>query len=225
MATEYGFGRVSTNGLVFVSDSADRNSYRGTGTSWLDVSGNAMVGTINNSPTFNTSNGGYFDFDGTDEYVLFTNNTILDTQTPTVEIWIKTNATTQNAIWFEKGIVNQQYSLFQENTTLKWRHALGGINNLEITTATYITTTKWHQVVGTFTSGDRRLFVNGVQVGADTPTGTIGTNTTGVWLGGRGNLASYSFNGSISICRVYNRVLSASEIVQNYNATKARFGL
>lgn len=225
MATEYSSGRVVTNGLVFISDSADRNSYRGTGTSWSDVSGNGMVGTINNSPSFNSSNGGYFDFDGTDEYVLFTNSTVLNTQTPSVEIWIKTNATTQNGIWFEKGVANQQYSLFQEGAGIKWRHALGGINNLEVTTATYITTSKWHQVVGTFVTGDRRLFVNGVQVGNDTPSGTIATNTTGIWLGGRGNLASYSYNGSISICRVYDRVLTPSEILQNYNATKSRFGL
>jgi len=224
MATQYAFGKIVTNGLVLSLDAADRNSYPGSGTTWRDMSGNNITGSLTNSPTFNTSNGGNFGF-VTDDYVIMEENSALNTQTPSVEVWIKTNATNQNGFWFEKGQVNTQYSLFQENTSIVWRQAS---LSQYTTTATYINTTEWAQVVGTYTSGDRKTYINGVLRTSDTQTGTINTNTNGMSIGVYGGFnggRGYYYNGNIAIVRVYNRVLTASEILQNYNAQKSRFNL
>ena len=219
--------KTVTNGLVLSLDAANRKSYLGSGNTWNDLSGINSSGELVNSPTYNSSNLGYFQF-VTDDYVRIPNNTALDTQTPTVEVWVKTNSTNQNGFWFEKGEVNTQYSLFQEGTTIRWRMYIGGITQLSTTTATYMDTANWYQVVGTYTSGTRRLYINGVLVNSDTQSGTIATNAGGMSIGAYGGYTggkSYFYNGNESICRVYNRALSAAEIIQNFNALRGRYGI
>jgi hypothetical protein len=171
---------------------------------------------------------GSLSFDGTDDYIIIPENSALNTQTPTVEVWVKTNATSQNGFWFEKGQVNTQYSLFQEGSVIQWRQNIGGITNLSTTTATYMNTTNWYQVVGTYTSGARRLYINGTLVNSDTQTGTIATNTNGMSIGvygGFNGARGYYYNGNISSVKIYNRALTAAEIQQNFNETRSRFGI
>lgn len=219
--------QVVTNGLVLCLDAANIKSYPGTGTAWNDLSGNGSNGTLTNGPTYNSSNLGFFQF-ATDDFAAIPNNVALDTQTPTVEVWVKTNNTTQNGFWFEKGTVNSQYSLFQEGGSIQWRMSIGGITNLTTTTATYMNTTNWYQVVGTYTSGARRLYINGVLVNSDTQTGTIATSNGGMSIGVYGGFnggRGYYYDGNLSSCKVYNRALTAQEVQQNFNAVRGRYGL
>jgi hypothetical protein len=183
--------------------------------------------------TFTASNltyasNGTLGFNGSNGIITSPNNTALDTQTPTVEVWVKTNATTQNGAWFEKGGINTQYSLFQEGGVIQWRMNIGGVTNLSTTTASFMNTSDWYQVVGTYTSGSRILYINGVQVNSDTQTGTIATNASGMStgaLGGNSGGYGYYFNGNIGVVRIYNRALSANEVMQNFNATRGRYGI
>ena len=212
---------VATEGLVLALDAANTKSYPGSGTTWRDMSTNNIIGTLTNGPTFNSANGGSIAFDGVNDVVLMADNSALNTQTPSVEVWIKTNATNQNGFWFEKGTVNTQYSLFQEGTSIVWRQ---DARSQYTTTATYITTTNWAQVIGTYTSGDRRTYINGILRTSDAQTGAVATNAGGMFIGTYGG-GGYPYNGNVAIVRVYNRILSPSEVLQNYNATKTRFGL
>jgi hypothetical protein len=225
----FGRGIIVRDGLVLDLDAGISASYPGSGTTWTDLSVYSNNGELINSPTYNASNGGHFQF-VTDDYARILNNTALDTQTPTVEVWVKTNATTQNGFWFEKGQVNTQYSLFQEGAAIQWRQSISGIGltNLTTTTATYMNTTSWYQVVGTYTSGARRLYINGTLVNSDTQTGTINNDANGMSIGvygGYSGVRGYYYNGNLAICRIYNKALTATEIQQNYNALKGRFGL
>ena len=216
------------SGLVFTLDAANSKSYPGSGTTWTDISGGGNIGTLAGGPTFSTTVGGIISFDGSNDIVTIPNNVSLDTQTPTVEVWVRTNATNQNGFWFEKGAVNTQYALFQEGGLIQWRMYIGGITQLSTTTAVYMNTSSWYQVVGTFTSGSRKLYINGVLVSSDAQTGTIATDTRGMSIGAYGGTSGtngYFYNGSLAICRVYNRVLSAAEILQNFNAMRGRFNV
>lgn len=222
---------IVRDGLVLNLDAGEPSSYPGSGTTWTDLSGSAITGTLTNGPTYSSSNGGFINFDGTDDMVIMANSTELDTQTPSVEVWVKTNATTQNGFWFEKGIVNTQYSLFQEGTNIQWRQYYSNLTNytnLTTATATYMNTTSWYQVVGTYSSGNRRLYINGVLVNSDAQTGTLATNSGGMSIGVFGGFSGsrgYYYNGSLAICRIYRKSLSEQEVNRNYLATKARFGL
>ena len=158
--------------------------------------------------------------------VTFNNNTALDTQAVTVEVWVNTNATNQNGFWFEKGSVNSQYALFQEGASIQWR--LGPLGDLSTTTATYMTTGTWYQVVGTYTSGNRRLYINGVQVNSNATAGTLSINNSGMSIGvygGATGARGYYYNGNISTVRVYSRNLSPAEVLLNFNANRGRYGI
>jgi len=136
------------SGLVFTLDAANSKSYPGSGTTWTDISGGGNIGTLAGGPIFSTTVGGIISFDGSNDIVTIPNNVSLDTQTPTVEVWVRTNATCQNGFWFEKGAVNTQYSLFQEGVNITWRQyftTLPGINSLVATTATYMNTSNWYK--------------------------------------------------------------------------------
>lgn len=188
-----------------------------------------LIGTRNlipnNGITYTADGGGGLVFDGTNDFISIANDTALDVQTPTVEVWIKTNNTNQNGFWFEKGLVNTQYSLFQEGTNIVWRQKLTSLASQYTTTATYISTSNWAQIVGTYASGDRKTYINGNLVTSDAQSGTIETNSTGMYIGAYGTGTGYFYNGNIAIVRVYNRVLSATEVFQNFNAQRTRFGI
>jgi hypothetical protein len=218
--------RSITDSLVFSLNASDKKSYSGSGTTWLDRSGRGNHGTLVNAPTYNSANRGNFQFLN-NNYISTPNNTALNTQTPSIEVWVKTNATTQNGFWFEKGDVNTQYSLFQEGSVIQWRIHIGaGYSNLSTTTATYMNTSSWYQVVATYSSGFRRLYINGVLVNSDAQSGIISTNSGGGRIGAYGGPSpSYYYNGSLAICKVYNKALTLQEIKQNFNATKSRFNL
>jgi hypothetical protein len=180
--------------------------------------------TNNNTLTVNNlsySTDGGFSFNGSNSVITAPNNTIFDTQTPTVEVWIKTNALSQNGFFFEKGTVNTQYSLFQEGSNIVWRQ---GGNSQYTTTANYINTSNWAHIVGTFTTGSRNTYINGVLVTSDNLSATVGVNSNGITIGSY-NSGGYFYNGSIGSVRVYNRALTASEVAQNFQAQRSLYGV
>ena len=231
--TIYGGPSIVNSGLVFDMDFGSVKCYSGSGSNCYDLSTNILTGELINSPPYaNSINNKYFSFDSTtsSRLIRINNSTSLDTQTPSVEVWIRTNSTNQNGFFFEKGNVNTQYSLFQESASILWRQnfTVGGFNALSVSTSTNITTTAWAQIVGTFSSGSRKIYINGILKNSDTQTGTINTNSGGMSIGVYGGYAGsrgYYYNGDIAIIRVYNIELSANNILNNYNALKGRFGL
>lgn len=220
--------QIVTNGLVFCLDVANLKSYPGTGTAVINLANN-NAGETQNSPTYSANNQGFFSF-SSPRLIRFQDDTTLNTQTPSVEVWIRTNNTNQNGFWFEKGQVNTQYSLFQDGTEIRWRANTGVtfVDLVSVTTSNFINTTNWYQIVGTFTSGSQVLYINGSIAGTGTTIGTISTNAGGMSIGVYGGFSGfrdYFYNGDLSMVRVYNRVLSAAEVRQNFNALRGRYGI
>lgn len=190
--------------------------------------------TSNNTVTANSltyASDNTFSFNGSSNLITFPENALMNTNTPTVEVWIKTNSISQNGFWFEKGQVNTSYSLFQEGTNIVWRTVNSGsppYDSLYATTASYLSTSAWAHIVGTYTSGDKRIYINGVQVTSNAVTGTIATNANGCSVGvygGFNGIRSYYYNGSIGNVKIYNRALTATEVRQNFEAARGRYGI
>lgn len=231
----YGGPDIVTDGLVFDMDFASVKCYPGSGGYCTDLSINSFNGELVNSPPHtNSTNNKFFSFNGAsnNRLIRIPNSILLDIQTPSVEVWIRTNQTNQNGFWFEKGTVNTQYSLFQEGGSIAWRHHISGVGLTTLRTNTVtvagLNATDWFQVTGTYVSGFRKLYVNGVLKNSDSRTGDININTGGMSMGAYGGYSggrSYYYNGDIAIVRVYNKVLSSLEIITNYNALKGRFVL
>lgn len=236
MSNQYG-PRITTSGLVFNMDFGNTKCYPGTGNNCYDLSANTLTGELGVAnlfkPTYSTIvNNSYFVFNGSNTLIRIPNSTALDTNAVSVEVWIKTDNTNQSGFWFEKGIVNSQYSLFQHANYIYWRHRLssGGLGDL-ITNAPItagMNSVDWFHVVGTYTSGTRRLFVNGVIKNSDSLTGNLSVSAGGMSIGAYGGYngsRGYYYDGNLAVVRVYNRSLEAYEVVNNFNANRKRFGV
>jgi hypothetical protein len=166
---------------------------------------------------------GTFSFNGSSNSVIFPENSIFNTQNPTIEVWVKTNALTQNGFWFEKGNVNTQYSFFQEGSNIQWRtHNGSGIVTLSLSSSN-ITNTFYAHCVATIEGGSKKIYVNGVLKTSAAWSSTIPTNANGCSIGVYGGFngsRGYYYNGLIGSVKVYNSGLTADEIAQNYQAQR-----
>jgi hypothetical protein len=246
MATQYAFGKIVTDGLVLALDAADKNSYLGSGTTWRDLSGNNNSGSLVNGPTFNSANGGSIVFDGTDDFV--NNGNILDTDGTSpfsVSVWFRTSSTANGAkSLVSKELLDSPFTGWQLgfNTTTAAVGDIGKVgiaivsNTTEVmrklTTATY-NNGIWHNVVFTYSGSKTRagmlLYINGslavvTESDSSSIVNTI-SNASNYNIGGRNNQTGQVFPGNIANVTHYNKILSASEILQNYNAQKSRFNL
>lgn len=228
---------VVTNGLVLSLDAGDRNSYVSGSTTWLDLAG-TNNGTLTNGPTFNTGSGGSIVFDGANDYINQTLNTSSFTTEATLIMFLKlTNATPSNPS--ETGIERLSADSGKQASHYPWidgsayfgTFQTGGIRVNSISLSSTINRTNWHMITITSSPGvnNWKFYQNTELRHSDNGSDAVSFSTDGVYNFGRSqtyldsNL--YPINGNIATIQLYNRALSASEIQQNYNALKGRFGL
>lgn len=218
---------IVQQGLVLNLDAGNPYSYGGSGTTIYDVSPTALSWTGSNV-TYNSDPVKYFSYNGSNSWLQSSTSAAYDSQTITMECWFYPTTLAQEGFLFEKGAVNTQYSMFLSLTAFYFRTIGGTINNQDLTFAssTYLTANVWNHVICTYNGSTKIIYVNGVQAASVNASGTLQTGQTNQYIGKLGNAGnSYQFNGRIGETRVYNIALSAAQVLQNYNATKGRFGL
>jgi hypothetical protein len=217
---------IVESGLVLNLDAGNIYSYGGAGTTFYDVSPTALSWTINNA-TYNSDPIKYFSYNGSSSWLQSSTSTAYDSQTITMECWCYPNTLSQEGFLFEKGQVNTQYSMFFEsiNATSFVFRTMGTVSNYNLTfnVNTYLTVSAWNHIVCTYNGSSKIAYVNGVQVASVAASGTLPTGQVNQYIGRHSG--GYFFNGRIGESRVYNIALSAAQVLQNYNATKGRFGL
>lgn len=235
MATQYSPKMVS-DGLILCLDAANRKSYPGSGTTWSDLSGNGNNGNLIGGPTFSNSNGGVIVFDGSNDYVSIANSTSLRPSTEvTIECVIRPASTPggwTQIFGYGGGGSNYQlgnYLVFLETGTTIVR-GLARVNNTE-----YRCNTNYTAPVNTYTfitftmkTGDAiRSYFNGVaDITTSLPAGTFTyLGTTGPYEIGYPGAGGSWLIGEMPFMKVYNRALTPQEILQNFNATRSRFGI
>ena len=219
---------IVQQGLVLNLDAGNPYSYAGAGTTFYDVSATALSWTINNA-TYNSSDPKYFSYNGSNSWLESSTSAAYDSQTITMECWCYPNSLNQYGFLFEKGAVNSQYSMFLNQGNVFYFRTIGGtINNqdLSFTTTTYLTVNAWNHIACTYNGSSKVIYVNGVQIATVAASGTLNTGQINQYIGKYGAASNnYPFNGRIAESRVYNIALSAAQVLQNYNATKGKFGL
>lgn len=213
------YGNIVTSGLVLNLDAAKRDSYPGSGTTWRDISGNSNNGTLTNGPTFNSDNYGSIAFDGVDDYVLLPNGLLSGTGDFTVNQFIKPNGSVVGTTFGNFSTGNLQV-LFGTNYIGMWldNNSTYLINPLSQYTTNPVMITASRNGTTTY------FHINGVLQKTGSSSSTIGTPSSQFRLG-TNTATSETYNGGIYTTQIYNRALSPSEILQNYNATKTRYGL
>ena len=236
-----GFTNIVTDGLVLNLDAANLKSYPTSGTTWTDLSRNNNNGTLTNfsnpSPQtiWNSNNGGSIIFDGTNDYVDLgsTINNYIRINLPfTIEVVVNmsVSGTDQAFIgntWDSPGFLIRKLStnsirfiFLQDGGTYRAKDSP-------------VLTSGWYHVVVTYngsgvnTLSNYALYINSSTIGVtDLSNGTITSIVppNNINLGRSGDSDGFAyFNGRMSITRIYNKSLSTSEVLQNYNATKWRF--
>ena len=228
---------IVKNGLVLYLDAGSPNSYYGgRGTVWKDVSGNGNNGTLTNGPTFNSGNGGSIVFDGIDDRVS-RNGSINTGQNFTLNAWIyptllgttrravassSYNYTSQNGWLFCTAGFNVNNTFFF-SAGRDQAYRVAAVNTLSLNQWVYIS------AVCQNGGGSINLYKNGIE----TPYARTLLSTNALTytypqfsVGFRDSAGtSDPYTGNISVVQIYNRALSATEVLQNFNATRARFGI
>ena len=234
-----------TDGLVLCVDAANSKSYVSGSTTWRDISLNSFNGSFVNGPTFNNANGGSIVFDGSNDYISFgavstTSPLSFTSGSFTLEHWVKPTAL-QPGTYFgltnmiltkeiSAGLTINYATQITTSGSVSFIHR-DNSESLIFNTFTIgnILNTVSHLVFAANSSGTQiLLYVNGILSGTQNLTGKPVTpyNSQLVSIGG-GNIGNTNaaFIGNIYVNRIYNRALTAQEILQNYNALKGRFGL
>jgi hypothetical protein len=242
MATNYNyFGNLVTSGLVLDLDAAKVASYPGTGTTWFDISGNGNNGTLTNGPTFTgIGKQAAIVFDGTNDYI----------QTPiqiisrpwTFSTWFNFTSLTVNGgfntffgqdtsisiprgtFYFQKaGITTEGVEANKVNFSIvKTDGSIVPTNGLNV-----LQTNTWYNYTAVLTTTNISLYENGILQNTTTNSDSFITPNTNIVLNAgyyANNISDY-WPGKSSIFQMYNRALSAAEVLQNFNALRGRYGI
>lgn len=213
--------RIVTSDLVLYLDAANYRSYVGSGTTWNDLSLSKNTSSLVNGPTYSSANNGYISFDGTNDYISVNSNAnILSYSEYTKIAWfyvttfstanniISGGVSGQHAFWLY--VSNRLYAGHNGNWSTVTGNTTLSLNTWYFGATTYNNTTGW------------KLYLNGVEDGSSINSTTF-TGNQEILIGAYG--AGNYYSGRIGLVQVYNRTLTAAEILQNYNATKKRYGL
>ena len=223
MAVEYNIAKIVTDGIALALDAGNIKSYPGSGTTWSDLTSNSNDLTLTNGPVYSSTDGGIFDFDGTDDYATTSGSTlsISASQDFSFDAWIKIDDTGINSI-FNIG----DYSLltgFVFYTASPTGNLSVYTNNTFAFSSGAVTANAWAHVALSRSGSTVTVYLN---------TSSVGTFTQSAALSGQFDLAiskyggSYSnaHNGKISNARLYiGKALTSAEVTQNYNALKNRY--
>ena len=228
---------IVTNSLVLCLDAGNPKSYPGTGTAWTDLSRNGNTATAYGSPVYSTDGKGCFDFatatssnsysSGASMGFTFASNMVQTTGNFTFECWIKNPpASGQTGLFSNAGGADG----YRFGPGYDGVYYLIGPNYTESGigwTSSTLNSSLWYHVVATWdrTSAYKiKIYKNGVYENY----GSMPTTQTSFTTAAPGIVRSPCCNvytGKLAVMKVYNKLLSDSEILQNFNATKGRFGL
>mgnify|MGYP001162794550 CR=1 FL=1 len=235
MGILHGNQGIVRDNLTLYYDAGNKYSYIGSGTVLNDLSGNMDTGTLENGATYNSGNGGYIVFDGTNDHISTMNlpSTRFDTGEFTVALWAFTSnldderglISSGNSNWETSG--TWQISLKSNKLKFIIRNDAGGAQ-FNISSSTSPTIDTWYYFVGTrSTGGNCKLYFNGGELEASGTDLNSGSDIDVQKLKiGINRALNTEWQGGIAMTQVYKgKALSATEILRNYNVHKERFGL
>lgn len=209
---------IVTSNLIACFDPGNPRTYPGSGTTIYDASGNGYTGTLTNGPTYSSVNGGVFVLDGVNDFI---------------DIPMNLSATNYTIVGAARYVVAAGRTFSAKNNNWLMGHWNGSTENYYAegwvagsgTGGPTPSDTNWriYAATGNISADNYALYVNGSLVSTQAPTaGSAGPN--GFAIGSVGGTGEFS-NSQIGFMLVYNTVLTADQIIQNFNAYRGRYGL
>lgn len=217
-----------TDNLVLYLDAANTKSYGGSGTTWNDLSRQGNDGTISGA-TYSSIDSGHFDFNGVSSKITTNSSDFaFGTGDYTVETWSSVDNTSGSFVI----ISNNETSSSTNNTAGTWQllYRNGSFRWIFTTTegildspASTITADTWNHIVATRSGTTATIYLNGVSQGTITWNENLSYSYLRI---GQGRNGSLFLPGKVSVVKVYKgKALSESEIKQNFNALRGRYGI
>jgi hypothetical protein len=218
---------IVTDGLVLALDAANTKSYVSGSTTWNDLSGNGNNGILVNGPTFSSANNGSIVFDGVNDRCL--------TQLPASTIGAictVISTCTCNSYGVDAQGARRIVSLDRYINSTKWAIATKSTGGIQFVSGGGnedgnifdITIGEIFQVALVLQNTSYKLYKNG-ELKINTTFTPDASSFGNVSIGSRPTVDDRFWDGKIFNTIIYNRALTASEVLQNYNGQKARFGL
>lgn len=235
--TIYGGPDIITDGLVLHLDAGNSKSYPGSGTVWNDLSGKNNNGTLTNGPTYSSANRGSLVFDGINDRGTFA-SPISSASPQTYEVWVKATKSNSAADNYAYILHNNSLNVTVGSSYMTIGYGWSGAglldgeifacfngNFLNMGTGVVSSVTNVVQIVLTWNLSVQSAYINSIFRKSAALTG-FPQNFSNTTSFGDDKSAPYRpIIGDIYSIRIYNRALSSSEILQNYNALKGRYGL
>ena len=219
------FYSIITNNLVLHLDAGNSNSYSGSGTTWSDLSGSSNDGTLTNGVTYSSDNGGVLVFDGTDDYVVTGSDMFNANADFTFSMWFNSDDfSVQKAFIADVG--NNAALFLRYNSGIQLVSSNTGI--LGYFSSSTLSTNTWYNITLTRSSTTYTLYINGSSVSTVTTSNSFAHSPT--TIGANNNNSpppahKNAFDGKIAQVFAYNTALSDSDVQQNFDATRVRYGI
>lgn len=217
----FGGETIIKNGLNLHLDAGNNASYPGTGTTWYDLTTNAYNGTLTNGPTYNSATKSIV-LDGINDYVNCGLSQNVNSNTFTYCFWASPPEIAGTLLGNSKDAGGSQiYFDLTSISLVKQDNFVMG--NFSTSTAK----PNWNYYCISYLSPNISFYLNGILTSYTTYSTTFDFTSSNRLIGGRfsGGSIIQPYRGKVAIVHLYNRVLSATEILTNYKATKSRFGL
>ena len=226
MGFSNGTPTIATDGLVFAVDAGNGQSYV-SGSSTCTSLVSSATGSLVNDVSGSLGSPKAWEFDGVDDYIQFSQNTagqfskdsmsfeawaLLDDMESLYPILVMDRALYDGADGFEVYAQNSPPNIYVR----------GGGSTVLTSTSTF-TLGQWYHFVFIFNSTTGQIYINGQLDKSGTIGAVTGNSTYNMYLGRYGNSNIYEWDGKMASIKIYHKVLSAAEVLQNYNATKGRF--
>jgi hypothetical protein len=219
---------IVTSGLVLYLDAGNLASYPGSGTTWIDLSGNGNNGTLVNGVGFDGGNGGSLSFDGVNDYVNCGTVNFSSGTSVSVEVWVKPGSIQKQFA----DILDYNHSgtggfVIQQNSTStnQYYFAYWNGSSFDVTPTITLSTSSYNHLIFTKSGTSVLGYLNSQNTINYTGSSVISLSGRTLHIGRFVAAAGREFNGNITSVKIYNRALTAEEIQQNFNALRGRFGI
>lgn len=219
---------VRDSSLVLELDAADRNSYVSGSLVWNDLSGNTATSSLLNGPIFTTSSGGSIALDGVNDYIDSPINIAYSQGTISVWTYPKSN-NNNNFFVYTAGQGSWTHMIYLNTSGSLTAYIFDG-SQRSFTGSAIVDLNRWHNIVFWWSNSvGYGMYLNGTTQGSS-GLGSAWASGNRVLFGNSmggtaGGVIPVNLNGNIAVAQIYNRALSAAEVLQNYNALKSRFNL
>ncbi len=220
---------IVTSGLVLNLDAGNTASYPGSGTTWTDISGNGNNVTLSNGPTYSSADGGSIVFDGVDDYADFFAPSL--GTTTTVEMWAKIGSGYSDKMFFGWAL----HDVYCFSGSIGYNTANGdsyGISSATVSSLGLVNNWKHYifEMRSDVSYTNNKMYINNSlqtlsQQNSSESAGNRTFNSGNGRIAGWRNDNNYRMPMNCASFRVYNRALTESEVTQNFNALRGRFGI